>query len=309
MPDYLPAGIHAGITEERYHADPCPEPSLSSSIAKVLTRRSPMHAWHAHPRLNPDHEPRDGSAAMDAGSIIHQILLGAGAAIEPILVRHGPKSDKAGELVTDWRSKMAQDLRDDARAAGKIPVLPHVLPGLHLAANAARAHLESHPEGKMLFEPGRPEVTLVWQEGAIWCRGRIDFLLDDPALPPLDVKTTELSAAPESWERRVQMEYAFQAAFYQRGLRALGRPSRHTMRFLVIEQQAPYGVSVLAPAPSLMILAEEEVDRAIRVWTHCIQTNQWPGYPPFTAHVEAKPWQVVDAEMRALNDTIMQEQV
>lgn len=302
----MDAGIHRNIPEATYHADPCEAPSLSSSIAKLLVRRSPLHAWHAHPRLNPDHEPWDGNAAMDAGTILHKLLLGAGAEIEPILVRHGDKHERAGELVTDWKTKAAQDAAAAAREAGKIPVLPHALQALHSAAAAARRQLERHPEGKMLFEPGQPEATLLWREGPIWCRARVDWLLDDPRLPPLDLKTTKLSAAPATWERRVQLEYAFQDAFYRRGLRALGHGGRHAMRFLVVEQEAPFGVSVLAPAPSLEILADAEVDRAIRLWTRCIEADDWPGYPRFTAHVEAKPWQAQEAEMRELNDEIME---
>ena len=49
----LPAGLHLGVIEAEYHADPAPEPSLSRSLAHTLLTRSPRHAWQAHPRLNP----------------------------------------------------------------------------------------------------------------------------------------------------------------------------------------------------------------------------------------------------------------
>lgn len=306
MPDYLDQGIHFGVPEDRYHQDVAPEPSLSNSIAKILVRQSPLHAWHRHPRLNPDHEPDEGGDAADMGSIIHKLLLGVGAEIEEVRVRYGSKHDKAGQFVTDWRTREAAEARDAARAAGRIPVLPHVLAQAHQAAAAARKQLARHPDGSMLFEPGKPEATLVWQEDVIWCRARVDWLLDDPTLPPIDLKTTKLSAAPDSWERRVQQEYAVQAAFYQRGLRALGREPRAPMLFLVVEQEPPFGVSVLAPAPSLMELADREVERAIQIWTRCIRDDAWPGYPPFTAWVEAKPWQVVDAELREHRDAFQE---
>lgn len=306
MTTYLDVGIHHGIPEDRYHRDPCPEPSLSNSIGKLLVRASPMHAWHAHPRLNPDFESSEGNDASDMGSILHKLLLGEGCDIEIIRVRYGPKSDKAGQLVTDWKTKDAQDARDAARKAGRIPVLPHAMDQAHAAAAAARKQLAEHIEGRLLFDPGKPEATLVWQEDVIWCRARVDWLLDDVTGPPIDLKTTKLSAAPDAWERRVQLEYAAQDAFYRRGLRALGRPTRHAMRFLVVEQEPPFGVSVLAPAPSLMELADAQVERAIQIWTHCIREDRWPGYTHHTAHIEAKPWQVVDAEMRAHRDQFLQ---
>jgi hypothetical protein len=46
-------GYHR-INAEKYHADPCVVPSLSSSIAKILLRESARKAWFSHPRLNPD---------------------------------------------------------------------------------------------------------------------------------------------------------------------------------------------------------------------------------------------------------------
>ena len=52
-------GVYS-LPDDAYHADPCPGPSLSSSVAKLMLDRSPLHAWHAHPRLNPNFEPRAG---------------------------------------------------------------------------------------------------------------------------------------------------------------------------------------------------------------------------------------------------------
>ena len=44
-------GIYPGISAADYHADCAPEPSLSSSIARTLLAQSPLHAYHAHPRM------------------------------------------------------------------------------------------------------------------------------------------------------------------------------------------------------------------------------------------------------------------
>ena len=53
-------GIHVWSHEE-YLSDPCPEPSLSRSIADILMAQSPLHAWCAHPRLGNKSEPRLGN--------------------------------------------------------------------------------------------------------------------------------------------------------------------------------------------------------------------------------------------------------
>lgn len=285
-------GIHADISEAAYHADPCPAPSLSSSIARLLLRRSPLHAWHAHPRLNPQPDERDGTEASDAGSILHKMLLGKGA---DITVIDAP----------DWRTKAAKEAREAAREAGHTPVLKAALAELHDAARDIRHQLQSHPEGCMLFEPGIPEATLIWREGPVWCRARIDYLLHDDRAPPLDLKTTKLSAAPGEWERRLITEYAIQCAFYRRGLAALRRATP-AMRFIVGEQDAPHAVAVMCAAPSLQAWADAEVERAIGLWSRCITRGEWPGYPPHTAHIEAPGWLLSQQEERAIRDEYME---
>jgi len=60
------------IPDKEYHADPCPVPSLSSTLARTLLNQSPLHAWTKHPRLNPDHEPEE-KRTFDIGRV-HQVL-------------------------------------------------------------------------------------------------------------------------------------------------------------------------------------------------------------------------------------------
>ena len=62
------------MSPANYHADPCPAPSLSSSIARKLLGYSPLHAAHEHPRLNPAFvEVHDEK--WDRGTVAHAYLL------------------------------------------------------------------------------------------------------------------------------------------------------------------------------------------------------------------------------------------
>ena len=111
MPDRISEPGVYSLPPEVYHGDPCAEPSLSSSVAKLLLGRSPLHAWHSHPRLNPDYRPRPESKIMDLGSVAHQVILEQswdGIAI----------CDE-----NDWRKKDAQAFRAAARADGQTPIL------------------------------------------------------------------------------------------------------------------------------------------------------------------------------------------
>ncbi len=281
------------IPESEYFADPCEMPSLSHSIAKMLLDRSPAHAWSAHPRLGNQRE--DGATkASDTGTILHKLLLGRGADIAEIDAK-------------DWRTNAAKEARDEARAAGKTPVLASDMTDIYACAKAARRQIESHPDLGAFFEAGKSEAVIAWQDGGIWCRGMVDRLPDAPRVPVFDIKTTALSGAPESWERRVVHEYATQAAFYRRGLKAIRRVEPGPFLFVVIEVNAPYAVSVLTPAPSLLAYAEAEIERAIELWRDCIAADKWPGYAPFTAHVELPGYLAMRSEERAIRREIMAE--
>lgn len=290
----------------QYHADPCPLPSLSSSIARTLIRRSPLHAHAAHPRLGGAGGTRP-TRAMDDGSVVHSLLLDKGATVVPLRAVYGPKHERAGEPVTDFATKAAQEERDALREAGHLPVLAHRLPELRRCAAAIARNLRFHQDGGDFFAPGRTEAVVVWEEDGIWLRCMVDRLPDDPRAPPYDIKTTALSAAPGGWERRLQTDYAFQAAFYARGLRAVRGVTPAPMRFVVGEIEPPHGVAVMCAAPSLQAIAEAEVERAVALWRRCITEDFWPGYPPFTAHVEAPTWMLTQQDEAQMRDHFAEE--
>jgi hypothetical protein len=288
-----------------YHADPCAPISLSRGIAHMLIRQSPEHAhWH-HPKLG-GHDDIEASHAMDDGSVIHELLLGKGGGIVPLKAVYGPKHELAGLPVRDYRTKDASEERDAIVASGKTPVLPHRLAELQAIAKIAEAKLLMHPEGGDFFAAGRSEVVGISREEDTLLRIMVDRLPDDPKSPPYDLKLTKLSAAPGGWERRFLTDYAFQGSFYSRVLAGAEGFLRPPMRFVVIESEPPHGVVLFAAAPSLIELASRDVEKAIRTWRHCLTTDSWPGYPPFTCWVEAKPWQIIQMEEQEMRDEMME---
>jgi hypothetical protein len=216
MPITAP-GIYK-LPEAEYHADPCEPFSLSRGIAHTLLTTNAKKAHHAHPKLG-GADPFIPNKAMDAGSIIHSLVLGVGAEIKSIDAVYDAKHKRAGQLVTDYATKAAQEARDAIRDAGGIPVLAHEEPKLRACADAALEQLKHHEDGADFFAPGQSEAVVVWKEGDLWFRIMVDRLPDDPKAPAYDFKATKLSAAPGSWDRRLQNIYAFQDAFYRRGLK------------------------------------------------------------------------------------------
>jgi hypothetical protein len=281
----------------RYHDDPCAEPSLSASVAHILLSQSPAHAREAHPRLNPEHEAGDPTAEMDEGTALHAAILESHSVV-------------AVCEFDDWRTGSARQARQLARDTGKIPILAKRWKVVQKVAEAVRSQLPHHEVGDVLHS-GFAERVMVWQEdtpaGPIWMRSRVDWLpgavspLDRPA-HIYDLKTVGGSAEPGAWGKKMATEgYALQAALYLRGARALGLPALG-FRFIVVERDPPYALSVCECAPDLMHFAEQRAAAAISLFGRCLHDNDWPGYPGRVAHVEAPAWAVMQWEERALRE-------
>lgn len=294
------------LPEAEYHADPCEPFSLSRGVAHLLLTANPKKAWRASPKLGGKGDIIP-SKAMDAGSAVHSLMLGKGSDIEVLQAVYDEKHKKAGKPVTDYATNAAKHERDLIRSYGRIPVLANDMPKLQACKDAALEQLSEHEDGAAFFAPGRSEAVVVWQEGDFWFRIMVDRLPDDPRASPYDIKATEMLAAPGKWDRRLQSIYAFQDAFYRRGLKAVRGVEPAPFRFPVIELEEPYCIAVHAAAPSLRAIAEQEVERAILIWKNCVKRQKWPGYPPYTAWVEASNWQINEAEEQSLRDEQMQE--
>ena len=268
-------GLYA-MSAGDYHADPNDAPSLSASIAHRLLAQSPRHAWTAHPRLNPAHEP-EHAEAFDLGTAAHAYLLEGQANVVVIDAK-------------DYRSKAAQESRDLARAAGRVPILASRWDDVLSMAAAARVQLGHHPEPVPLLV-GLPEQTLIWREGDIWCRARLDWLADDRRVVD-DYKTTEGSAHPEAWCRGPLFRngYDVQAAFYLRGVKVLFGIDA-SFRFVVQECYPPFALSVIGLGPDVLTLGEKKRLRAVELWQECLETGIWPAYPARTHRAELPPWE------------------
>ena len=260
-------GFHS-IPAAEYHADPCDEPSLSSSIANVLLNRLPLHAWHAHPRLNPAWRPIEPTNEMDAGTAAHMLLL-EGHTNRVVIVD-----------AKDWRTDAAKEARVDARVAGKTPILRKHFFGIKAMVDAAK---EQVTDGMLA---GEAEQVIVWQENGIWCRAMMDLY---HPVRILDYKTTD-NAEPNGFCRRIgQMGYDVQEAFYRRGVKVLTGEDVSFV-FLVQEIDPPYLLSCVALDRDWQELADRKVQRAIDTWARCMETKHWPGYPTEICYAQAPGW-------------------
>jgi len=265
------------VPADAYHRDEIgDQPTLSATIAKLIVSRSPLHAWTAHPRLNPAYV-RDDDPKFDLGNIAHAVLLEGVAAVEVI------EAD-------DWRTNAAKEARDMARADGKIPLLgKHYFDVLQMV-EAVRKQLADHEARPPLFLDGKPEQTITWTDEGVQCRARLDWLHDDLSAYD-DLKTTSRSANPEAYSRALfGVGGDVQAAMYLRGIRAV-TGAEPDFRWAVVETQPPYALSVISPGPDVLAIGDSKVRYALNVWKRCLETGEWPAYPNRVCWAEAPAYE------------------
>lgn len=269
----IATGLHQ-LDAETYHGDPCPAPSLSSTLARLLIDRSPLHAWTASPRLNPDWEAQD-KKTFDIGRAAHREVLGAGSDYavipESVLASNGAAS-----------TKEAKAFIAEAREAGLTPI--KVEEADQVQAMAAKVS-DRLAEMGIRFEPERSELAAIAQIDGIWCRAMIDNVPEDPAAPLYDFKTTT-DASPDACMRAcMNYGYDVQAAHYRDTWRAATGEDR-LFRFIFQEKEAPHEICVVELGHESLTIGQKKIARAREMWGICLRNDHWPGYPVGVHRVE-----------------------
>lgn len=271
-------GIYLDYPIANYFADPCPRPSLTQSIAKLILNQSPAHAQYAHPRLRPVgvEQEEEHKKEKTIGDVAHKMILGRG---KEVVVIDAP----------DWRTKIAKEMRDTAIEAGKVPILTAHATQSMLIVDAFQKFMVDHEVGPL---HGKSEVVIAWQEDGFWFRSMIDLLSDD-GLIVTDLKTTGMAMPPQEIGRRIDENgWDVQASMIERGLAKLlpDGAGKRTFRFISIEQNPPYGIVVNELPESVMTIGRRKLDYAIRIWCACLDAMHFPCYPPVVNRPEIPQW-------------------
>lgn len=292
----LPAGLHFGLPESRYHADDLRDvPTLSSTVAKLLLR-SPLHGWTAHPRLNPDHEPTQRKT-FDIGRAAHRAVLGRGGDFVAI---PGEFLDARGYATT----KAAKDWIEAARADGLTPLKAEEVDQIGAMAGTVSARLA---DMGIRIDPARSEVTALAEVDGVWCRARVDNLPERGSVF-YELKSTT-DASSDAVIRAVESYgYDVQVAHYQAVIEA-ATGQRRKARLIFVEKEPPYEVAVveLVDDPTAesdwMVAARSKAAEARRLWAECLRTGEWPGYPRAVQIIGARGWEQARWEQRMADRT------
>lgn len=291
-------GLYLGTPEERYHADPCPDPSLSATVAKIGFEKCLSKARAAHPRLrlpdypeDPPTEDKNPPWYMDVGSAVHSVALRSGPQV--VLVQ-----------ANDWRTKDAQRIRTELRMERCIPLLPkHYDLAMRMATKLQPILFDQ------LGTNFAAEAMAVSQsEYGWWTRSLLDAASPD-LRKIVDLKTTALDMSPRQAGRTVNRNgNQFQSSFYERNLDRLdpGGMGRRQFLFIFMEFSYPYEVAIVYPDEALKTVGDQQVDAAMRLWDHGMTTGEWPGYPKEPQPVKPENWTLRELEDHLMMDEALQ---
>lgn len=287
-----------------YHADCAPEPSLSASVAVEIIAKTPRHGQIVHPRLNgsgavpPDgdvHQVDDeATPAMDAGSVIHELLLGKGGGFVALPFK-------------DFRTKDAKAARAEAIAAGKTPIIAGKFEIAQRLADVVRKRLPLIPGAESALEAGGSETVLVWRDATgIWGRAMVDRWGPTP-FEIWDIKTTTAGLSDRALGTRVADGIDIKAAWYCRGLTRLWPElaGRHRYRLIWVEQAEPFEVRVTElPAEAWHVGNRKAVTAAV-LFRHGLATGIWPGYANEITPIDYPAWAAPQWEAREMVDPLL----
>lgn len=292
-------GLYLGTPAERYHEDPCPEPSLSASVAKVAYDTCLNKARAAHPRLRqPDYpeepftEDRSPPWYMDVGSAVHSLALRSGA---PVVCIDAP----------NWRKKDTQELRDQWRNDGAIPLLTKH----YDIAQRMALRLQPVLYDLMGVDFAAEAMACSRSEYGWWQRSLLDGVATDLGAI-VELKTTSMSVAPRQIARTINRNANhFQASFYLKNLDRLDPPGTGKRRYHWVHQEVeyPHEISVSHPDPALMTAGDEMVEAAMKLWHKAMTTGIWDGYPRVSQPIAPENWMLRELEDRLMMDEELQD--
>lgn len=248
--------VRDGMSADEYHADD----SLSSTGARKLLPPS-CPAQFKHDREHPPAPKKE----FDYGHAAHKLVLGDGPELALI--------DYANYL-----GGKAKAERDEARAAGMVPLLRHEYEQVEAMAAAIR----QHPIAGPLFKPdsGIAERSIFWTDKVTGVRRRCrpDWLKELTELTICADYKTIVDASPEAVSKAIRDHgYHQQDPWYCDGLEAVGIPNARFV-FAFQSKKPPYLVTVRELDDLSRRIGRAKNDAALRVYADCTATDQWPDW-------------------------------
>lgn len=200
---------------------------------------------------------------MDLGTYIHSAILDPNPDLnESFAISPFP----------DYRTKAAQQWRDDQREMGKMIVTDE---DIRIASGCEQVFSEDYAQlfGMLGY---KSEVAVFATIGATPIKCMIDIVPDGLDLLA-DLKTTSsIGSTNEIMRSILKYGYHWQAALYLDLWNAASGEKRNRFVFCFIETKEPYETAWIEISQNFLDLGRAGYMNALAQWQSCVATNLWP---------------------------------
>ena len=155
--------------------------------------------------------------------------------------------------------------------------------------------LSQDKRGQNLFQDGKPEVSLFWDELDIRCKARPDWVIGNGRIL-IDIKTTQdASPDPKTGFPKAIFNYRYhvQAAWYTRAATVCYGEKPESFVFVAVESSEPFNVGVytlgMASREEGWQLATADL-RKYKDWLNAPPEEKHQGYSEEILELEIPPW-------------------
>lgn len=250
-PVQMKPGIYLDMTNADYHAH---KDVISSTMAKTIVQ----DGGPALLRHNLD-KGQEHKKVFDMGTVFHSYTLEStfGAVVELDY--------------ENYRTKAAQEERDEVISAGNIPMLAHELTVIKEMRESVMADYEAR---QIIESAAQIEASVFGELNGVPARCRPDiwgngFLAD---------LKSDKDASREGFLKSVEnYGYYQQDPFYADIVESV-TGEKHAFKFIVCESSAPCRVAVYSITEYFRGLGRGMNRRATDLWQQCHESGIWPGH-------------------------------
>ena len=209
------------------------------------------------------HSPgKETTKAMGLGTLIHAAILEPNTPVDDFAVV---------SPYADFRTKAAQEWRDDQREMGKMIVSDE---DIRIASGCEQVFSEEYSQ--RFAGDFASEVAVFGEIGSTQIKGMIDIVPNNLDLL-VDLKTTANIGSPRDLVQTiVKWGYHWQAALYLDLWNAASGDNRKRFVFCFIETKEPYETAWIELSENFIDLGRIGYMNALAQWQSCAATDSWP---------------------------------
>ena len=205
---------------------------------------------------------KEVTKAMDLGTLIHSAILEPETAITDIV---------SVSPFPDFRTKAAQEWRDDQREMGRM-----IVTDADIRAASGCEQVFSEDYAQRFAGDYKTEVAVFATIGATQIKGMIDLVPDSLDLLVGLTTTARIGSLREITNTIISRGYHWQAALYVDLWNAASGEKRNRFVICFIEVTEPYETAWVEVSPELIEEGRTRYMNALAKWQSCVAIDVWP---------------------------------